>query len=59
MKKIYCRPEIKFVWCMPEKIMGTDTTGNLEYGRGFGARQNSFVDDEDEEEITNSVWFSD
>ena len=59
MKKIYCRPVLKVHGLMPEKLMGTDTTGNLTYGNGFGARRDTYIEEEDEEEITKSVRFDD
>lgn len=58
MKKIYCRPIIRVVNLQVENLMGiTDSTGQK---RSFKSRESfSFDDEEDEEEITNSVWFSD
>ena len=44
---------------MSEQLMKTDSNGTR-YGSIGESRRNSFIDDEeDEEEITNSVWFSD
>lgn len=61
MKKKYSRPEIKKVLFMSERIaLTTDTTGNLTFGNNFGARRDTYIEDEeDEEAVTQRVWFSD
>lgn len=59
MKKIYCKPQIKICLPMPELLFVTDTTGDTKRGFNFDSRRNSYFDEEDEEEITKSVWFDD
>lgn len=58
MKKKYCRPELKQIHLMSKYSMLTDSKGLLNKDQICTRKVDSF-DDEVEEEITNSVWFSD
>ena len=56
MKKIYCRPQIKSCYLMSERLMTTDSNG---LKRQFKSRDSFSFDDEEEEDVSSSVWFSD
>ncbi len=57
MKKIYCHPEIRKVNLQVENLMGiTDSSGKKSR---FKSRDSYSFEDDDEEEITKSVWFDD
>lgn len=59
MKKIYRRPQIKICNLMSGGILfNADSDGYLGPNE-IGARRDNSFDDEDEEEITKSVWFDD
>ena len=58
MKKKYCRPELNQVHLMSKYSMLTDSKGLVNSDQICTRKVDSF-DEENEEEITNSVWFSD
>ena len=57
MKKVYYRPQIRIVEPMGELLFDTDSNGLKSV---FKSREGSAsFEDDDEEEITKSVWFDD
>lgn len=58
MKKIYCQPTIKVCKLMSDYIMRTDSNGTR-FGTTGDSRRSASFEDDDEEEITKSVWFDD
>ena len=58
MKKIYCSPRIRVIEPMGNLLAGVPTDSVGESSTLNSRRSNSFEEDE-EEEITKSVWFDD
>ncbi len=56
MRKIYCHPNSKVILFMPEKVMDTDTTGNLLYGNRFSAREDKYFDEDNDNDSKKSFW---
>lgn len=56
MKKIYFRPITRQINLQADKLLKTDSNG---LQRSFKSRESYTFEDDEEEEVTKNVWFSD